>query len=94
VLRHLAWVVNLAAAAIVAVTTAAASAAQAPAGDVVFPSAIDPRYARESPGKARLLTCVDQYSANRATGGNRDLKWTQQQGGYYEECNKRLKGLD
>ena len=31
-------------------------------------------------------------SANKATNGNGGLKWIQKGGGYYSECNKRLKG--
>ena len=33
----------------------------------MLPSAIDPKYASETPGRARMFTCVDQYNANRAT---------------------------
>jgi len=61
-------------------------------GNAVFPSAINPKYAQESAGKGRMHTCVDQYNANKATNGNGGLKWIQKGGGYYSECNKRLKG--
>ena len=71
---------------------AAAPAAPAAAGNAVFPSAINPKYAKETPGKGRMHTCVDQYNANKATGGNAGMKWIQKGGGYYSECNKRLKG--
>lgn len=71
---------------------APAAAPAAPSGPAVFPSAIDPKYAKESEGKGRMHTCVDQYNANKATGGNGGLKWIQKGGGYYSECNKRLKG--
>lgn len=71
---------------------APAAAPAAPSGPAVFPSAIDPKYAKESGGKGRMHTCVDQYNANKATGGNGGLKWIQKGGGYYSECNKRLKG--
>ncbi|MCP1839577.1 pyruvate/2-oxoglutarate dehydrogenase complex dihydrolipoamide acyltransferase (E2) component [Bradyrhizobium sp. USDA 4524] len=71
---------------------APAAAPAAPAGPAVFPNAIDPKYAKESGGKGRMHTCVDQYNANKATGGNGGLKWIQKGGGYYSECNKRLKG--
>ena len=57
-----------------------------------FPMAINPKYAQESAGKARMHTCVDQYNANKETNGNGGLKWIQKGGGYYSECNKRLKG--
>lgn len=75
---------------------AAPAPAPAPApaitGNAVFPSAIDPKYAKESAGKGRMHTCVDQYNANKATNGNGGLKWIQKGGGYYSECNKHLKG--
>jgi hypothetical protein len=61
-------------------------------GNAVFPSAVSPKYANESPGKARMETCLDQYRANKANNGNGGLKWIQKGGGYYSECNKRLKG--
>jgi hypothetical protein len=68
--------------------------APAPAASgVVYPRAIDPKYARAGEGKARMRTCIDQYSANRANGGNGGLKWAEKGGGgYYPECNKRLRG--
>ncbi|MGF6308443.1 pyruvate/2-oxoglutarate dehydrogenase complex dihydrolipoamide acyltransferase (E2) component [Bradyrhizobium sp. i1.8.4] len=71
---------------------APAAAPAAPAGPAVFPNAVDPKYAKESGGKGRMHTCVDQYNANKTTGGNGGLKWIQKGGGYYSECNKRLKG--
>lgn len=67
-------------------------AAPAVAGSAVFPSAVDPKYSKESAGKARMHTCVDQYNANKATNANGGLKWIQKGGGYYSECTKRLKG--
>ena len=70
----------------------AAPAPAAPSGPAVFPSAVDPKYSKESSGKARMHTCVDQYNANKASGGNGGLKWIQKGGGYYSECNKKLKG--
>jgi hypothetical protein len=63
-----------------------------PAGPAVFPSAVDPKYAKETAGKARMHTCVDQYNANKAGNGNGGLKWIQKGGGYYSECTKKLKG--
>ena len=69
-----------------------AAAPAAPVGNAVFPSAVDPKYAKESAGKGRMHTCVDQYNANKATNGNGGLKWIQKGGGYYSECNKKLKG--
>ena len=72
--------------------TAAAPAAPMPAGNAVFPSAVDPKYAKETAGKGRMHTCLDQYNANKASNGNGGMKWIQKGGGYYSECNKRLKG--
>src|SRR6201996_1205741 len=63
-----------------------------PMGNAVFPNAVDPKYASETPGKARMHTCVDQYHANAASNGNGGLKWIQKGGGYWSECNKHLKG--
>ena len=72
---------------------AGAQTATPPAsGNVVFPSAVSAKYSKESPGRARMHTCRDQYNANKKTGGNGDLKWLQKGGGYYSQCNKRLKG--
>jgi hypothetical protein len=68
------------------------AAPAAPAGPAVFPKAVDPKYSKESESKARMHTCVDQYNANKAANANGGLKWIQKGGGYYSECNKRLKG--
>ena len=69
-----------------------AAPAAVPVGNATFPSALDPKYAQESAGKGRMHTCLDQYNANKANNGNGGLKWIQKGGGYYSECNKRLKG--
>jgi|SRR5215470_5908412 len=68
------------------------AAAPAAAGNAVFPSSISTKYSSESAGKARMHTCLDQYNANKAGNTNGGLKWIQKGGGYYSECNKRLKG--
>ncbi|MDA9500714.1 hypothetical protein [Bradyrhizobium sp. CCBAU 11357] len=70
----------------------AAAAPALPAGPAIYPNAVDPKYAKEPAGKARLHTCVDQYNANKTTNGNGGLKWIQKGGGYYSECTKKLKG--
>jgi len=57
-----------------------------------FPQAISPKYTNESAGKARLHTCLDQYRANKAANANGGLRWITKGGGYYSECNRRLKG--
>jgi hypothetical protein len=71
---------------------APAAAATTATGNVVFPTAMSPKYASESAGMARMHTCVDQYNANKATNSNGGLKWIEKGGGYYSECNKKLKG--
>jgi hypothetical protein len=63
-----------------------------PIGNAVFPTAVSPKYVKETPGKARMHTCLDQYKANKAANGNGGLNWIMKGGGYYSECNKRLKG--
>jgi hypothetical protein len=71
---------------------APAAAPAAPAGPAAYPSAVDPKYAKETAGKGRMHTCLDQYNANKASNGNGGLKWIEKGGGYYSECNKKLKG--
>jgi len=61
-------------------------------GTATFPSAIPPKYSKEPAGKARMQTCLDQYNANKAGDRNGGMKWIEKGGGYYSECNKRLKG--
>ncbi|WNV12302.1 hypothetical protein [Tardiphaga sp. 709] len=70
----------------------AATTAAAPSGPATFPSAVDPKYAKETAGKARMHTCVDQYNANKAANANGGMKWIEKGGGYYSECTKKLKG--
>ncbi|TCR67412.1 hypothetical protein [Bosea sp. BK604] len=82
-----------------AATTAAAPAtparpAAAPAGRAraaVFPRAVAEKYSSESPGKARLKTCADQYNANKEKNANGELKWIEKGGGYWSQCNAKLK---
>jgi hypothetical protein len=62
------------------------------AANATFPSAVDPKYSNEKPGRARRKTCLDQYKANKATNANGGLKWLQRGGGYYSQCAKKLKG--
>jgi len=69
-----------------------AAAPAAPSGPAVYPNAVDPKYSKETAGKARMHTCEDQYNANKASNGNGGMKWIQKGGGYYSECSKKLKG--
>jgi hypothetical protein len=68
------------------------AAAPAATGNAVFPSAVDTKYSKDSAGKARMETCLDQYKANKTGNGNGGLKWIQKGGGYYSQCNAKLKG--
>jgi hypothetical protein len=76
-----------------AAVTKPAVAPEAPmsAGNAAFPSAIDPKYTKESKDNGQTHTCADQFDANKATGSNGGLKWIQKGGGYYFECKMRLK---
>ena len=67
-----------------------ASAKPAKVGRIGIPE-VAPKYADEAPGKARMHTCVDQYNANKAKGANGNSKWIEKGGGYFSQCNKRLK---
>ena len=60
-------------------------------GSTVFPKGLDAKYASEKASKQRFHTCLDQYKINKAGNGNGGMKWIQKGGGYYSECNKRLK---
>jgi hypothetical protein len=74
--------------------TAAAATTAKPAGKAkpaVFPKAVSQKYSSETAGKARLKTCVDQYNANKAANANGDLKWIEKGGGYWSQCNTKLK---
>jgi hypothetical protein len=73
-------------------SAATPAAAPAPTGNAVFPTAVDPKYAKETAFKARIHTCSDQWKANKANNANGGLKWIQTGGGYWSECNKKLKG--
>ncbi|WNJ91395.1 hypothetical protein [Bosea sp. 685] len=70
------------------------AAAPAAVGNAVFPAKVDPKYSTLSAGKQRFKTCDDQYNANKAGGGtgNGGLKWIEKGGGYYSQCNTKLKG--
>lgn len=72
----------------------AAAPAVAPVvgGAALFPARVAPEFASLTPGKARMKTCLAQYNANKSSGRNGSLKWIQKGGGYYSECNARLKG--
>jgi hypothetical protein len=60
------------------------------AGSAAFPSEVSATYANETPGKARMRTCLDQYRANKANNAQQP-NWIMKGGGYYSQCNTRLK---
>lgn len=55
-----------------------------------FPTAVSDKYSSETPGKARMHTCLDQYRANKEAGAQQ-MKWIEKGGGYYSQCNAKLK---
>ncbi len=81
------FALTVALACVVVPCLAATSAAPA-----VYPAKISPKYGKETPGKARMHTCLDQYNANKAAQANGGLTWIQKGGGYYSACSKRLGG--
>ena len=71
---------------------AAAPAAPVETGNAVFPSAIDPQFAKETPHMARMHTCAAQWKTNKANNTTGGMKWNQKGGGgFYSVCNTRLK---
>jgi hypothetical protein len=66
-------------------------AAAPPQGPAVFPSAVDPKYAKETASRARMHTCADQWKLNKAANTTGGLRWIQKGGGYWSECNRKLK---
>lgn len=73
-------------------TPAAKPASTAKAKPAVFPKAVATKYNDLTAGKARLKTCADQYNANKTANANGDLKWIEKGGGYWSQCNAKLKG--
>jgi len=63
------------------------------AGAPVFPVGVSSKFADLRPAQARQKTCSEQYQANKATGGNGGLNWLEKGGGYWSQCNKKLKGV-
>lgn len=57
-----------------------------------FPRSVSAKYSSETPGKARMHTCLEQYYALKDANALGGLKWIQKGGGYYSLCNDRLKG--
>lgn len=59
--------------------------------NVVFPRALSSKYSTETPAKARMHTCLDQYRVDKANNALGGMTWIQKGGGYYSACNARLK---
>lgn len=75
---------------------AEASASLAPASPssnskIIYPIEVSSAYSQETEGRARMLTCRDQYNANKGINANGGLQWIAAGGGYYSACNERLK---
>lgn len=64
-----------------------------PASPAIYPTAVDAKYAKEPAHRARLHTCADQWKANKTSNATGGLRWIQKGGGFWSECNKKLKGL-
>jgi hypothetical protein len=71
---------------------AAPPAAPVVTGNAVFPIAVDPKFSSETPHMQRMHTCSQQWQANKTNNTTGGMRWNQKGGGYYSECNKRLKG--
>lgn len=65
------------------------AAGMVPTAAGMFPTTIARRYAHLPAGRARMLTCRDQYAANKAAGMDKS-RWSVSGGGFYSECNRRL----
>ena len=78
-----------------AAPTVAAAPPEAPVvtGNAVFPIAVDPKFAGQTPHLQRLRTCAAQWDINKTNNTTGGMKWNQKGGGgYYSVCNTRLKG--
>jgi hypothetical protein len=62
-------------------------------GAPVYPTAVASKFADLKPAQARQKTCSEQYQTNKGTGGNAGLNWLEKGGGYWSQCNKKLKGV-
>ncbi|NVN86011.1 MAG: hypothetical protein HXX15_07955 [Rhodopseudomonas sp.] len=67
-------------------------AAPPSAGPATFPTAVDAKFAKEPAARARLHTCAESWKTNKAANTTGGLRWIQKGGGYWSECNKKLKG--
>jgi hypothetical protein len=69
-------------------------AAPVEVGNAVFPTAVDPKFASQKPFLARIHTCSEQWKANKAANTTGGMHWNKKGGGgFWSECDKRLKGV-
>ena len=72
---------------------AAPPAAPVVTGNAVFPLAVDPKFASETPHMQRMHTCAAQWQMNKTNNTTGGMHWNQKGGGgFYSVCNSRLKG--
>lgn len=62
--------------------------------EMSFPSAIAAKFASEKPVRARMHTCLEHYRANKAANTLGGTRWIEKGGGYYKQCNDRLKSTN
>ncbi|WP_086003544.1 hypothetical protein [Phyllobacterium sp. YR531] len=63
-------------------------------GTTTFPSSVAAKFAGEKPAKARMHTCLEEYRVNKAANTLGGTRWIAKGGGYYKQCNDRLKSAD
>jgi len=69
----------------------AETTAKADAGNATFPSTIAKKFESETPAKARMHTCLETYNVNKERGTLGGMRWIEKGGGYYKQCNAKLK---
>src|SRR5258706_8444831 len=63
------------------------------AGEAVFPTAVSPKYSKETAGRARMHTSLDQYNENKAASGNGGLNWIRKGRRDDAGCRNAVQGL-
>lgn len=59
---------------------------------MTFPKGVAAQFTSETPGKARMHTCLAEYKVNKANNTLAGLGWIKKGASYYSICNTRLKG--
>ena len=59
---------------------------------LIFPVSLAGEFSGQKPWEARMRTCLKSYREAKKAGTLYGVKWVEKGGGYYSECNKRLKG--